>query len=68
MCEIKVAAERKLTVQQHVSREKHIQAMQLASKKKSTQLLLQETASMKDNKLSDIHKNFCEPLTYNFRH
>ena len=34
--------------------------MQLASKKKSTQLLLQETASMKDNKLSDYHKNFCE--------
>ena len=43
-------------------REKHIRAMQLASKKKSTQLLLQETASMKDNKSSDFHKNFCEAL------
>ena len=35
--------------------------MQFASKKKSTQLLLQETASM-DNKSSDFHINFCEVL------
>jgi hypothetical protein len=62
VCETKVAAERKFTVQQHVGYEKHIRAMQLTSKKKSTQLLLQETASMKDNKLSDFHKNFCEAL------
>jgi len=62
MCETKVAAERKFTVQQHVGREKHIRAMQLASKKKSTQLLLQGTASMKDNKPTDFHKNFCEAL------
>lgn len=33
MCEIKVAAERKFTVVQHVGREKHIRAVQLASKK-----------------------------------
>jgi len=50
LCETKAATERKFTVQQHVGRKKHIQAMQLASKKKSTQLLLQETASMKENK------------------
>ena len=50
MCKTKVAAERKFTVQQHVGHEKHIRAMQLTSKKKSTQLLLQETASMRDNK------------------
>ena len=62
MCETKVAAKRKFTVQQHVGHEKHIQAMQLASKKKSTELLLQETASMKDNKLSNFHKIFCEAL------
>jgi hypothetical protein len=62
MCETKVAAERKFTVQQHVGCEKHIRAMQLASKKKSTQLSLQETASMKDTKSSDFHKNFCEAL------
>ena len=30
------ACETKFTVQQHVGREKHIRAMQLASKKKST--------------------------------
>ena len=50
MCGTKVAAERKFTVQQHVGREKHIRAMELASKKKSKQLLLQKTVSMKDNK------------------
>jgi hypothetical protein len=33
ICEIKVAAKRIFTVQQHVGREKHIRAMQLASKK-----------------------------------
>ena len=44
------------------SREAYKSTLQLASKKKSTQLLLQETASMKDNKLSDFHKNFCEAL------
>ena len=54
----KVAAERKFTVQQQVGREKHIRAMQRASKKKSTQSLLQE----RDNKSSDFHKNFCEAL------
>ena len=43
MCKRKVATERKFTVQQHVGDEKHIQAMQLASKKKSTKLLLQES-------------------------
>ena len=59
MCETKVLAERKFTVQQHLGREKYIRAMQLSSKKKSTQLLLQETASMKS---SDFHKNFCEAL------
>ena len=36
--------------------------MQLASKKKPTQLLLQETASMKDNKSLDFHKIFCQAL------
>ena len=35
--------------------------MQLASKKKSTQHLLQETASMKDNKSSDFLKSFVKP-------
>ena len=62
MCEAKVAAERKFTVQQHAGREKHIRALQLASKKKPTQLLLQETASMKDNKSLDFHKIFCQAL------
>ena len=61
MCKTIVVSDRKFTVQQHVGHEKHIRAMQLASKK-STQLLLQETASMKDNKLSDFQKNFCEAL------
>ena len=45
-----------------MGREKRIRAMQLASKKKSTQLLLQKTASMKDNKSSDFQKNCCEAL------
>ena len=62
MCEIKVAAERKFTVVQHVGREKHIRAVQLASKKKSTQLLLQEAIFTKGNKSSDFQKNFCEAL------
>ena len=62
MWDTKVTAKRIFTVQQDVGHEKHIQAMQLASKKKSTQLLLQETASMKDNKSSDFHKNFCETI------
>ena len=53
---------KKFTVQQHVGRQKHLRAMQLASKKKSTQRLLQETASMKDNKSSDFYKNLCEAL------
>lgn len=56
MCEIKVAAERKFTVVQHVGREKHIRAVQLASKKKSTQLLLQEAIFTKGNKSSDFQK------------
>jgi len=42
MCETKVVAERKFTVQQHVGHEKHIQAMQLASKKKSTRNSIHE--------------------------
>ena len=53
MCETKIGSEKKFTVQQHVGREKHIRAMQLTSKKKSTHVLLQQTACMKDNKLSD---------------
>jgi len=61
VCETKVT-ERKFTVQQHVGREKHIRAVQLASMKKSIQLLLQETASMKDNKSPYFHKNVCEAL------
>jgi hypothetical protein len=61
MCKTKVAAKRKFTVQQHMGREKHIRAMQLATKK-NTQLLLDETGSMKDTKPSDFHKNFYEPL------
>ena len=36
--------------------------MQLACKNNSTQRLLQETASMKDNKSSDFHENFSEAL------
>jgi hypothetical protein len=61
VCETKVAVERKFTVQQHVGREKHIREMQLASKKKSTQLLLQETSCIKDNKSSDFRKTFEKP-------
>ncbi|KAJ4430186.1 hypothetical protein ANN_22396 [Periplaneta americana] len=55
-----VSAERKFTVQQHVGREKHIRAVQLASKEKSTQLLLQQSVSMKENKSSDFYRAFCE--------
>ena len=58
----KSSGQKKIHCSENVGRENHIRAMQLASKKKSTQLLLQETASMKDNKLSDFHKNFCEAL------
>ena len=64
VCETKVAAERKFTVQKHVGREKDIRAVQLTSKKKSTQVLLQETPSIKDNTLSEFHKNFCEALVF----
>ena len=53
---------RSFTVQQYVGREKHMRKMQLAGKKKSTQLLLQETASTKDNKSSDFHRNVCDAL------
>ena len=59
MCEAKVKI--KCTVQQHVGREKHIRAMQLASKKKYTQLLLQETESMENKKLSEFTKTIVKP-------
>ena len=64
MCETNISAERRFTVQQHVSRDKHIRAVQLASKKKSTQLLLQQSVglSAKENKWSDFHRDFCEAL------
>lgn len=50
MCETNVSAERRFTVQQHVSRDKHIRAVQLASKKKSTQLLLQQCRPIRKRK------------------
>jgi len=67
-CETKVEAKRKFTVQQHVGRKTHIRAMQLASNKKSTQLLLQENASINRQIFT---KTFEKPYflqTYHFRH
>jgi hypothetical protein len=47
-------------MQQHVGRDKHIRAVQLASKKKSTQRLLQQSVglSAKVNKWSDFHRPY----------
>ncbi|KAJ4436596.1 hypothetical protein ANN_16629 [Periplaneta americana] len=60
LCETKISAKRKFTVQQHVGRDKHIRAVQFASKKKSTQPLLQQSVSTKENKSSDFYRGFCE--------
>ena len=63
MCETKVTADGRFTLQQHVGRDKRIRALQLISQKKSTQLLLQESVSMMDNKSSEnfVSSSFCEP-------
>ena len=58
MCETKVAAERKLTVKKHLGREKHISAMQLAIKKKSTQISLQKKTESINRQF--FKKTLCE--------
>jgi hypothetical protein len=49
MCDTKVPAEKRLTVQ-HIGRDKHIRAVQISNKKKSLQMLLQQCSSEGGNK------------------
>lgn len=62
MCEIKVAAERKFTVVQHVGREKHIRAVQLASKKNLHNSYCKKQYSRRVINRQIFKKNFCEAL------
>lgn len=60
VCEIKVAADKRFTIQQHIARDKHLRAVKNADKRKVSQLLLKQTASTSNSKSSLIFKELCE--------
>lgn len=62
MCDTKVAAEKRFTVQQHIGRDKHIRAVQISNKKKSAQRLLQQCSYEGENKSSDFFRDLCDAL------
>ena len=62
MCDTKVAAENRFTVQQHIGRDKHIRAVQISNKKKSVQMLLQQCSSGGGNKSLDFFRDVCDAL------
>ena len=57
VCEVKVTADKRFTVQQHIGREKHLRALENVKKRKVSQLLLKETASTFSGKSSLFLKN-----------
>ena len=54
VCEVKVAAERRFTVQQHIGREKHKRAVENADKKKTSQLLIAQSVGVKASTSSNF--------------
>lgn len=62
VCEVKVAAERRFTVQQHIGREKHKRAVENADKKKTSQLLIAQSVGVKASTSSDFFKELCDVL------
>ncbi|PSN30719.1 hypothetical protein C0J52_22188 [Blattella germanica] len=60
VCEIKVAADKQFTVQQHIGREKYLKGFKILNKRKVSQLLLKQTASTSNSKSSLFFKESCE--------
>lgn len=60
-CEVKVSAEKRFHVQQHIGREKHIKAASRAAEKRQSQLLLGQSGS-EHSKSSPFCKDLCRAL------
>ena len=56
VCEVKVTADKRFTVQRHTGHEKHLRALENVNKRKVSQLLLKETASTSSGKSSLFFK------------
>jgi len=62
LCEVKVAAEKRFTVQQHIGREKHKRAVEHSNKQKKAQLLLSQSIAKKVDTSSEFCKELCDVL------
>jgi GTPase SAR1 family protein len=62
MCEVSVTAGKRFTVQQHIGRDKRVRSVDNTSKKKSSQLLLAQSASTSKSKSSEFYKGLSEVL------
>lgn len=62
ICEVKVAAEKRFTVQQHIGRDKHKNGIQNISERKTFQVLLAQSASTSKGSSSKFYKELCEVL------
>jgi hypothetical protein len=65
MCGTKVAAGKRLVVQQHISHDKHIRAVQISSKNKSVQILLQQRLpKVQISHRIFFFRNLCDALVF----
>jgi hypothetical protein len=62
MCKVSVTAGKRFTVQQHIGRDKRVRSVENTSKKKSSQLLLAQSASTSKSKSSEFYKGLSEVL------
>lgn len=62
ICEVKVAAEKRFTIQQHIGREKYKNGIQNISERKTFQVLLAQSASTSKGSFSKFYKELCEVL------
>lgn len=62
ICEVKVAGDKRFTVQQHVGRDKHVRGIQNISKRKTSQMLLAQNASTSKGTSSKFYQDLCEVL------
>lgn len=60
ICETRVAADKKFTVQQHIGRDKHQRSLKLEEKNKARQSLLIDSASNSNASFSEFFKELCE--------
>ena len=63
VCEVKVAAEKRFTVAQHVGRDKHIEGLEVSKKSsQASQFLLEQCSSATPSKKSPFNKELCDVL------